>query len=798
MNHLLKLAASVAVFTLTMLGKDISIQEKTIAHPETTPFGIVFTDDHGNALYLSNGLTVDVLQNSPGCGSYYTLSPDRKFVGFKLIGTDKMQTPALLNMQTRTIVPLHEPVWQCGQVSFSNDGTVAFTIGNELHVVHQSQTTVIDLATYSNLVFLSPDGLAAAYTDLDDQVWIVNLVNGARTCITKHICGYFAPQWSPDNRKLAFSTLNGIVNVFEVESGNLFTVGTGLHPQWLADSRHIVLQKNEIRDNEVVNSDIYIHTYNTPDSINISRTMDILECEPSLSPDGSTLFYVQNGMRICSIHLEARNGVFSTTLPVVTLMTIPKQSLQQTYIAPQSTTSAKIIMDIPYLHQVWDTADWFNGHWACGPTTAMMVLAYYRILPKWALWCSGGSGVPGHNTDWGVYISESYRFNGLLYSLTANDPNGRPGSGAYGFMWGSGSPHSRMALYYQQHGITSAQTKDWPSLNDALAEVNAGYPYSLCVGLTDAGHIVLPHTADAKIGTLITNDPYGNKNVPGYPNYSGKNAPYDWPGYNNGYVNLSTVYWSVSNRFTPPIAADTLVDDLQLDKGFYLNTQSPGSYSLWKDYATGYNGHVWTATSRVSTTSDTCYAIWRPNLPSDGAYEVFVYASYGTATAATYKILHMKGVTTVTLNQRDNQNKWLSLGTYNFAKGTANTVRLGDACGIAGELIAFDAMYWSLRGPLGIEDRQVANLPEKFELDQNYPNPFNNQTTFRYTLPSREHVTLKIFNALGELIETIYTGDREGGTYSTAWNPDHLSSGIYFCTMDAGSFRSTKKLILLK
>jgi hypothetical protein len=99
-------------------------------------------------------------------------------------------------------------------------------------------------------------------------------------------------------------------------------------------------------------------------------------------------------------------------------------------------------------------------------------------------------------------------------------------------------------------------------------------------------------------------------------------------------------------------------------------------------------------------------------------------------------------------------------------------------------------------------------LPERFSLDQNYPNPFNPSTTIRYSIPNSEFVTLKIYDVLGNEVATLVNEEKPAGSYEVEFsakvgsasggNAYNLSSGIYFYTLQAGSFTQTKKLILLR
>jgi flagellar hook assembly protein FlgD len=94
---------------------------------------------------------------------------------------------------------------------------------------------------------------------------------------------------------------------------------------------------------------------------------------------------------------------------------------------------------------------------------------------------------------------------------------------------------------------------------------------------------------------------------------------------------------------------------------------------------------------------------------------------------------------------------------------------------------------------------EVSNsLPTEYGLDQNYPNPFNPTTTINYQLPENNHVTIKIYDILGNLVTTLIDQQMEAGYQSVNWNASHSASGVYFYELRSGSFISTKKLMLLK
>ena len=92
----------------------------------------------------------------------------------------------------------------------------------------------------------------------------------------------------------------------------------------------------------------------------------------------------------------------------------------------------------------------------------------------------------------------------------------------------------------------------------------------------------------------------------------------------------------------------------------------------------------------------------------------------------------------------------------------------------------------------------IPDVPKEFGLRQNYPNPFNPSTTVEFSLPRSERVAVRIYNTLGQEVETLVDGVQEAGTYTVRFDASRLTSGVYFYRLQAGDFVQTKKMLLLK
>jgi hypothetical protein len=103
---------------------------------------------------------------------------------------------------------------------------------------------------------------------------------------------------------------------------------------------------------------------------------------------------------------------------------------------------------------------------------------------------------------------------------------------------------------------------------------------------------------------------------------------------------------------------------------------------------------------------------------------------------------------------------------------------------------------FSISTTVGVVNTEI--VIREFALLQNYPNPFNPTTTIRFSVPSVQQVSIKIYDLLGKEIAMLMNEQKQSGEYSVQFNGDHVPSGMYFCRMQAGNFVSVKKMLLMK
>ena len=103
-----------------------------------------------------------------------------------------------------------------------------------------------------------------------------------------------------------------------------------------------------------------------------------------------------------------------------------------------------------------------------------------------------------------------------------------------------------------------------------------------------------------------------------------------------------------------------------------------------------------------------------------------------------------------------------------------------------------------------IDTDRRAEVPEGYVLEGNYPNPFNPTTTFRFTLPERQRVTVRIYDVMGRVVQTLlYDAAHTPGTYAVTWDGTDASgraaaSGTYFYTLEFGGQRLARPMLLVK
>ncbi|MEE4310284.1 MAG: CARDB domain-containing protein [candidate division KSB1 bacterium] len=818
-----------------------SLYANEIVRPLFSPVSedLIFSGPKYNGLYLylANDNRLLRICDTPGAGYDAGWSPDGSKIAFKYIVNNEggsYQIPAIYDMATGSLHYLTDALPHTGVPAVTADNDIAYTIGDKLHISSESGRVkrTIQLPHYVNQAPISADGKQVVYNDPSDQLWIVTLESGNHRPVSSDSIGLFAPQWSPDGTKILARTLASRIMVFDLNTGNAYDIDEGSAPSWIPDSEHIVYCR-ERRDEayEIVSSEIYKSRYDGNYQVRLIDN-DFMNGQPHVS-HGKLIYTAMDSDRLFLADIDTES--FGTSVPEMLHIDTDK-AIQVKYQTPEPGLSRSeqtfTVLDAPYIHQVYDTPDWFlAGHSACGATAAMMGIAYYKVLPEWPCTCSYPYS---HKSDYGRYISDTYSFNGYTYNIRGYNSRGNYGYGGFGFIvqnnWANTKEY--MALYLRQHKIGSSV--DWnPTLTKIDNELSSDRPFVVLTSITTSGHYQLVVGHDPGSHSIVVNDPYGNDNQ-GYMNYNGKKVTYDWPGYNNGHANLNTVWCYIYMKYHIPdltldafslpdtvSAGETVSVDLSLSNtgssaaeninvGFYLSTNAffdhrdPLIHSTVIDridvdeYLSETIDVVIpdTMLSRrygLGVRIDDGDQIDELAETNNLEYDTFIIK--GCPEIYSAKPEHMStqetGTPTISAKYRDNV-LGIALSTITLMVNDQDVTALSevsnngityisDAALRSGKYTAIllvgnadghvNRKEWSFY----IQTTRVAENNPDFQtptntLFQNYPNPFNAETRITYQLKESAHVSLTIYALDGKRVRRLYNGAARAGSHHHVWD----------------------------
>jgi hypothetical protein len=237
--------------------------------------------------------------------------------------------------------------------------------------------------------------------------------------------------------------------------------------------------------------------------------------------------------------------------------------------------------------------------------------------------------------------------------------------------------------------------------------------------------------------------------------------------------------------------------ELSHPKWYLLDNKNALASGSWNTDTTGsefYSDNFFTAqTGNGNSTIDYSTSNLIP-----GIYDVYGWwPSNSIYSYSTRFVINAGGnETIIDKTQKTNGGQWNFLSEARLNSNGIISIKMSN--NTAG-IVAADAFRIIYRGPLSSVADEIN--PKDFTLYQNYPNPFNLQTTIRFDLKSQSKVQLRIFNSVGELVETLVDQELGSGTHEIIFDTNHhksLASGIYYYNLQTGESSQTKGMILIK
>ena len=570
----------VAALLMTSFGASAAIDMYEVGDmgfirtPMESANGIIVTNNRYSEIYTLKNNTLTPILRANNCGLYTNLSKDGKYLGFKSFDSQDQQAPAILDVTTGAVTILEDYVWECGQVSFANDGTMAYTMGNSLIIRKGNTRKAFDLGFYTNIANISPDGTQVVYSNVfEGRSYIINTLTGAKEQINVND-GYRAT-WSPDGTKMAIQTGTGGVMIRENATKRVFNLGQAESVTWANNSTELIVTRYERKNEfEITSSAIKRVNFDGSNEITLVNSSNSLPVDAILTSDNQLVVPYKTGAKRGLAIKDLRAGItpMAASIADKSVVKLDNESvfggrvsnpndnpnIKPSPIPAEGTIGA---LDIEYLSQIYDSPAvngcTSHGHVTCAPTSACMHLGYFGLLPKKATKnrYSGATKYYAH--------AISAVFTNLAGSKTFNETAYGNGCysvpGGYGYMWtGSNSPGGgRMGTFYTLNGATS-QTYTWSSATAwswLSSEASAGRPTPLCIALDSSGHLILGFRSNCtyttaggfvtRTGSFVCHDPYGDDNDYTWADNDGQHSSYDWVGYNSGRANIGTFYWAI-------------------------------------------------------------------------------------------------------------------------------------------------------------------------------------------------------------------------------------------------------------
>ena len=266
-------------------------------------------------------------------------------------------------------------------------------------------------------------------------------------------------------------------------------------------------------------------------------------------------------------------------------------------------------------------------------------------------------------------------------------------------------------------------------------------------------------------------------------------------GFNGNYFSTDTIRQGTGYWLRASTEGEISMDFNSLGKS--LNTDFPLDLSIFPQLliqdASGAGQELYFEVESETAFEKECYSL--PPIPPSGAFDARFVDGYRISETSASEILFKTSLYPVEIKF----NNLFPEDRFGYQMVTLSGKQ---------KLQVFDVkngISFELYDPeiTGFLIEKIEKVPVKFVVYQNYPNPFNPTTEIKYGIPKDSKVELSIYNALGQKVRTLISGNLKAGYHQVAWDGTNqsgikLSSGIYFYRICADKHQTIKKMILLK
>ncbi len=481
-------------------------------------------------------------------------------------------------------------------------------------------------------------------------------------------------------------------------------------------------------------------------------TVNDISSYPNQHPDEHDLFFLPSNSKVL---YSANDGGLSVTNDI-TAPTVDWISLNNGFVTTQFYSVAiDHATNSPYI--VGGMQD--NGNMvdtAAGPNTSWMVLP------------GGGDGnisAVANNFQYFYYSVQ----NGAIYRGTMNDPQEafiQP-QGASGFMFTTPyvlEPSNTNIMYL------AAGTHIWINFNVPSIPMGTGDPTAGWIDLnidTTAGNVSAFGTSHTANHLLY----YGTDN--------GKVFRIDNILTNNYSVNDVTGQSFPQGAYVTAIATDPQ-DEQKVLVAF-------SNYNVLSLFYSTDGGKDWQSVGgnleQNPDGSGNGPSVRTVAILQVGQNDIYLAGT----TTGLYAATQLNGMST----------QWIQQGSSSIGNLDVEAI---DVRNLDGTVIAgtFGGGVYSYNYTVTGIQNDNSSLPVEYSLSQNYPNPFNPSTAISYQLSANSYVTLKVYDVLGNLVNTLVNQYQARGTYNISFNASGLASGVYIYRIHSGNFTANKKMTLLK